>query len=82
MEKTAARRIKFTCVPEDIVYVNGVFDSYGGLGLVRTLDVKEYNCAVYSTDTVLQTALDVFGALVKEGVGIKDIRVEETEEID
>lgn len=72
----------FTCKPSDIIYVNGVFDSYGGLGLVRTLDAKKYNCAVYSTSTVYKTALEVLYALRDEGAGIEEISVEETECVD
>lgn len=79
MRPALTKKINFTCKPEDIVYVNGVFDSYGGLGLVRTLNTKSYNCAIYSTDTVYKTALEVLEALKKEGAGVSDVSVEETE---
>lgn len=82
MSHVLSRKIKFTCKPHDIIYVNGVFDSYGGLGLVRTLDVKQYNCAIFSTSTVYKTALEVLYALRDEGAGIEGIVVEETEDVD
>lgn len=82
MEDVTTRKILFTCKPEDIVYVNGVFDSYGGLGLVRTLNTKNFNCAIYSTGTIYKTALDVLYALKDEGVGITEISVVATESVD
>ena len=82
MNKILSRRIRFTCKPENIVYVNAVLDSYGGLGPIRTLDVKNFNCAVYSTASLYKTTLNVLEALRDEGVQISDIFIEETEKVD
>ncbi len=75
-------RIRFSCAPEDIVYINGVIDSYGNLGLMRTLDKKGYNCAVYSTEGVYKTVLLILEALREEGAGIGDIETETTESVE
>ncbi len=75
-------RIMFTCDHKDIIYINSVIDSYGGLGLMRTLDIDKYNCAYYSTKGMYKDAIKVFEALIEEGVSIRDIKTEETEDID
>lgn len=75
-------RIRFSCSPADIIIVNAVIDSYGGLGLIRTLDKKECNCAIFTTDTVYKTTLEVLHSLQQEGLSIRDICIDETENVD
>ncbi len=75
-------RILFSCSKEDIIIVNSIIDSYGGLGLIRTIDKNKCNCAVFSTSSVYETALQVMYSLQKEGLSISDIRVDSSEEVD
>lgn len=75
-------RIRFSCSPSDIIIVNSIIDSYGGLGLIRTLDKKECNCAIFTTDTVYKTTLEVLQSLQSEGLSIKDIYIDESENVD
>lgn len=75
-------RIRFSCAPEDIILVNSIFDSYGGLGLIRTIDKKECNCAIFSTNGVYKTALDVLNSLACEGLSVKNITVDFSENVD
>lgn len=82
VEKPYTIRIRFSCSPSDIIIVNAVIDSYGGLGLIRTLDKKQCNCAIFSTNTVYETALEVLKSLQSEGLDIRDIVVDKSEEVD
>lgn len=75
-------RISFECVPGDIVYVNSVLDSYGNLGLMRTLDKSGYNCAVFTTEHIYKIVLEVINALKDEGVGIWSVKTDITESVD
>lgn len=75
-------RINFTCPGDDIIYVNSVIDSYGNLGLLRTVDKKKCNCAVFSTEGTYKTVLEVLKALIEEGLPITEITTEVTEEVD
>ncbi len=49
---------------------------------MRTLDKVNNNCAYYSTEGMYKDAVKVFEALIDEGVNIKDLKIEETEEIE
>ncbi len=75
-------RIRFSCSKEDIIIVNSIIDSYGGLGLIRTLDKEKCNCAVFTTNSMYETTLKVMEALQQEGLSIHDIIVDETESVD
>lgn len=75
-------RIRFSCSKENIIIVNSIIDSYGGLGLIRTLDKQKCNCAVFTTSTMYKTTLKVMEALQQEGLSIHDIIVDETESVD
>ena len=74
-------QISFSCNPNDIVYINSVIDSYGGLGLIRTVNSKYCRCILYSTDTVYKTGLEVLNALIDEGVSVTDIKVIACEDV-
>ena len=75
-------RISFECVPHDIIYVNGVLDSYGNLGLMRTVDKSGYNCAVFTTEDLYETVITILRELIKEGAGISAIKTDITENVD
>ena len=75
-------RITFSCAPDDIIYINGVIDSYGNLGLMRTLDRNGCLCALYSTEGVYKTVLRILRALQDEGVKIEIINTEQTESVE
>lgn len=75
-------RIQFSCAPEHIVLVNAILDSYGGLGLIRTLNKKECKCAVFTTNTIYETTLSVLEALKNEGLSIYNIQVDRSECVD
>ncbi len=75
-------RICFSCSKEDIVIVNSILDSYGGLGLIRTINKDKCSCAVFSTNYVYKTALDVLYALQKDGLSICDIKIDKSENVD
>ena len=75
-------RIRFSCSKEDIVIVNSIIDSYGGLGLIRTLDKEKCNCAVFTTNSMYETTLQVMKSLQQEGLSIHDIIVDESENVD
>ena len=49
---------------------------------MRTISKGSYNCAVFSTQGVYKTVLEVLEALKKEGAGIIDIKTEITECVD
>lgn len=75
-------RIRFSCNKQDIIIVNSILDSYGGLGLIRTIDKEKCNCAVFSTNSVYKTTLQVMHALQNEGLSITDIIVDISENVD
>ena len=75
-------RIRFSCSKEDIVIVNSIIDSYGGLGLIRTLDKEKCNCAVFTTNSMYETTLQVMKSLQQEGLSLHDIMVEDSETVD
>ncbi len=75
-------RILFSCSKEDIIIVNSIIDSYGGLGLIRTIDKNKCNCALFSTNSMSKTALHVMYSLQKEGLSISDIKTDSFEEVD
>lgn len=75
-------RIRFSCNKEDIIIVNSILDSYGGLGLIRTIDKEACNCAVFTTNAMYKTTLEVMYALQQEGLSITDITVDKSENID
>lgn len=80
--KHSTVRITFSCHPNDIIYVNSIIDSYGNLGLLRTVDKKKCNCAVFSTQKMSEVVLSILEALKLEGVAITEINIDETEEVD
>ena len=63
-------RILFSCSKEDIIIVNSILDSYGGLGLIRTINKDICKCAVFTTNTVYETTLQVLKSLQSEGLSI------------
>lgn len=75
-------RIRFSCNKKDIIIVNSILDSYGGLGLIRTIDKEKCNCAVFTTNTIYKTTLEVMNELQKEGLSITDIIVDKSENVD
>ena len=75
-------RIQFSCAPEHIVLVNAILDSYGGLGLIRTLNKKECKCAVFTTNSIYKTTLSVLESLKAEGLSIYNIAVDKSECVD
>lgn len=75
-------RIRFSCNKEDIIIVNSILDSYGGLGLIRTIDKEACNCAVFTTNSMYKTTLEVMQALQQEGLSITDIIVDKSENVD
>lgn len=75
-------RIRFSCNKEDIIIVNSILDSYGGLGLIRTIDKDNFNCAVFTTNSMYKTTLEVMQALQREGLSITDIIVDKSENVD
>lgn len=75
-------RILFSCNKEDIIIVNSILDSYGGLGLIRTIDKIKCNCALFTTNTIYRTTLEVMQSLQSEGLSISDIVIDKTENVD
>lgn len=75
-------RIRFSCDKEDIIIVNSILDSYGGLGLIRTIDKEKCNCAVFTTSSMCKTTLEVMHSLQQEGLSITDIVVDKSENVD
>ena len=69
-------RIRFSCNKEDIIIVNSILD------LIRTIDKEKCNCAVFTTNSMYKTTLEVMQALQQEGLSITDIIVDKSENVD
>lgn len=75
-------RVKCNIQKHDVLLLNSIIDSYEGIGLVRTIDAKTGSVIIYSTDDRYQTVLEALEALKKDGMDIKNISTEESEDID
>jgi hypothetical protein len=54
--------------PREIAYVKFIFESYEGVGLVRTIDRRAAHLVVLAVPDFEVQARDVVAALVEEGV--------------
>ncbi|MDR2884446.1 MAG: DUF4911 domain-containing protein [Deferribacteraceae bacterium] len=65
-----ACRVHLKVAPPDIIYLNGILDSYEGLGIMRTVDEKHGKAVVYTTIELESTVLSLLNALSGEGVRV------------
>lgn len=75
-------RVKCTIQKRDVLILNSVIDSHEGIGLVRTIDAKTGSVIIYSTDDRYPIVLDVLADLKKNGMDIRNISTEESEDVD
>jgi len=75
-------KIKFIANRNQILYINSILDSYDGIGIMRTIDREKGHIAIYSTESQYKKVLDLLKALKREGIYIKDISVERSEDVD
>ena len=60
------REIYLEIHPEEIAYVNAIFESYEGVGVVRTMDRKKALVVVLVVDDFSSTARAILSSLEKE----------------
>lgn len=60
----------------DIVYTNQIFESYEGIGLLRTVDKETTHMCVYTNSWMVEKCLNLLNNLKGEGLDIFNIRVE------
>ena len=58
--------------PEDIAYVKFVFESYEGVGIVRTVDQKKGVIALLVVEDFVETARLILGSL-KDEVALNEV---------
>nr|WP_275045664.1 DUF4911 domain-containing protein [Flexistipes sinusarabici] len=75
-------RIKFITDINDVLYINSIIDSYEGVGIVRTIDSANGKVAIFTSSGMCRYALNVLESLKGEGLNIKNIIVEESEDVD
>ncbi|ADR19561.1 DUF4911 domain-containing protein [Calditerrivibrio nitroreducens] len=75
-------KIKFIANRDQILYINSILDSYDGIGIMRTIDREKGYIAIYSTESQYEKVILLLKALKKEGIYIKDISVERSEDVD
>ncbi|WP_022849774.1 DUF4911 domain-containing protein [Limisalsivibrio acetivorans] len=79
---TRTVRVRCEVDKRNILLLNSLIDSYEGLAIVRTVDSSSGRMVMYSTEDVYERLLDVINALNKEGIPIRNISTELSEEID
>jgi len=80
--KSKCVKIKFITDINDVLYINSVIDSYEGVGIVRTIDSANGKVVIFTSSGMCKYALNVLKSLKDEGLNIKNIIVEENEEVD
>jgi len=75
-------KIKFITDINDVLYINSIIDSYEGMGIVRTIDSAGGKVVIFTSSGMCKYALDVLESLQDEGLNIRNIIVEESEEVD
>jgi hypothetical protein len=75
-------RVKCRVASKDILYLNSTVDSYEGLGLVRTISSDRSQVIIYSTEDTYEKVIGVLNALIEEGMDIKDIHYDISEDVD
>ncbi|WP_303701061.1 DUF4911 domain-containing protein [Flexistipes sinusarabici] len=75
-------KIKFITDINDVLYINSIIDSYEGVGIVRTIDSAKGKVVIFTSSGMCKYALNVLKSLKDEGLNIKNIIVEENEEVD
>jgi len=75
-------KIKFITDINDVLYINSIIDSYEGVGIVRTIDSANGKVVIFTSSGMCKYALNVLKSLKDEGLDIRDIIVEENEEVD
>lgn len=61
-----AHEIYLQVQPEDIAYIQAVFESYEGVGIIRTVDRKKAVIALLVVEDFLATARSILAALEKD----------------
>ncbi|MEC9492641.1 DUF4911 domain-containing protein [Flexistipes sp.] len=75
-------KIKFITDINDVLYINSIIDSYEGVGIVRTIDSAKGKVVIFTSSGMCRYARNVLESLKDEGLNIKSIIVEESEEVD
>lgn len=75
-------RILINIDKKDIVYLNSIIDSYEGLAIMRTIDRKNGNVVIYTTEKNESTVINLLNAIKQEGVLLNIIMKEKSELLD
>lgn len=75
-------RILINIDKKDIVYLNSIIDSYEGLAIMRTVDRKNGNVVIYTTEKNEDTLMNLLNSLKQEGVLFDIIMKEKNELLD
>jgi hypothetical protein len=75
-------RILINVDKKDIVYLNSIIDSYEGLAIMRTVDRKNGNVVVFTTEKNEATVIELLNSLKQEGVLLDIITKEKNELLD
>jgi hypothetical protein len=75
-------RILINIDKKDIVYLNSIIDSYEGLAIMRTVDRKNGNVVIYTTEKNEDTVMNLLNSLKQEGVLFDIIMKEKNELLD
>ncbi len=71
------RKIYFNMNESDISYVSQLFESYEGIGLLRTINTTTTHMCIYTNVWMVEKCLALMDNLVKkEGINIFNIHVE------
>ena len=64
----SACRFHIVVKPSEIIYLNGLIDSYEGIGIMRTEDETAGKVTVYSTTEYGSVLAELLKSLQKEGM--------------
>ena len=81
-EQVTPCRIHITTDPSRIIYVNGVLDSYEGIGIMRTADEHAGKIIIYTTQHDEATVKELLAAMeAEEGLKITITSVDYEDEV-
>ncbi len=71
------RKIHFNMNQEDISYVSQIFESYEGIGLLRTINPETTHMCIYTNVWMVEKCLTLIDNLIKkEKLNIFNVHVE------
>jgi len=68
LNMTGSYRVHITVKPSDIIYLNGLLDSYEGMGIMRTENELAGKITIYSTAGYENVLAKFLKSLQKEGL--------------